>query len=64
MVISMRKEWFEHVRKTRSKASKGKNKISHREAMTQASQTWPKVKEKLLKKKKREERKKMLENTE
>ena len=37
----MRKAWFEFVRKTRTKMSRGKKeKASHREAMKQASEGW------------------------
>jgi len=44
----MRSAWFEHVRKTREKESRGKkNKITHREAMKCASVTWAGVKAKL-----------------
>ena len=56
---TMRHEWFEHVRKTRKKMSKGKDKqVAHREAMRQASESWPKQKEKVLKKKRRLEKQK------
>ena len=54
---SMRVSWFEHVRKTRKKLSKGKNVCSHREAMAQASQTWAVEKAKLVKRQQREARK-------
>ena len=47
---TMRHEWFEHVRKTRKKMSKGKDKQG------EASQSWPKQKEKILKKKRRLEK--------
>ena len=54
----MRKAWFEHVRKVRVKMSRGqKGKVSHRAAMTQASLTWADEKAKLLRKQKREARK-------
>ena len=44
----MRSAWFEHVRKTREKESRGKKvKVSHRDAMKLASVTWGPVKEKL-----------------
>lgn len=44
----MRSAWFEHVRKTREKESRGKkNKMSHRDAMKSASVTWAAVKAKL-----------------
>ena len=54
----MRNSWFEHVSKTRKKLSRGKEKISHREAMRKASETWGEVKAKLVKKQAREKRKK------
>ena len=48
---TMRHEWFAWVAKTRKKMSKGQEKqVAHREAMRQASESWPKQKEKLLKK--------------
>ncbi len=54
---SLRKDWFEHVRKTRKKLSKGKKtQVEHREAMKTASVSWPKEKERILKKRKREEK--------
>ena len=53
----MRSAWFEHVRKTRKKMSRGqKEQVSHRKAMQHASSTWPKEKEKVLRKQKRAER--------
>ena len=51
---SMRKEWFEHVRKTRSKLSTKKNPCSHRDAMRKASDSWSKVKTKILRKRAKE----------
>ena len=55
----MRKEWFNFVRKTRTKMARGsKEKVSHRDAMKAASSDWPKEKEKVLKRLKREARKK------
>ena len=54
----MRKAWFEYVRKVRVKMSRGqKEKVSHRKAMTQASLTWADEKAKVLRKIKRESRK-------
>lgn len=51
---SMRHHWFEHVAKTRKKMSRGKKEmVTHRAAMREASQTWPNIKQKLLKKRKR-----------
>ena len=55
----MRSAWFEHVRKTRRKLSKGKKEqVSHRVAMQHASSTWPKEKEKVQRAQKRAQRKK------
>ena len=51
----MRKEWFEFVRKTRVKMSRGqKEKASHREAMKAASAGWVAEKAKILRKQARE----------
>ena len=56
--MSLRVEWFDHVRKTRKKLSKEtKEVVSHRDAMKAASTTWPEVKSKLTKKIEREKRK-------
>ena len=56
-MTSLRKEWFEWVKKTRKKMSKGqKELVQHRDAMKSASVSWPKEKERILKKRKREER--------
>ena len=59
----MRKEWFEFVRRTRAKLQrKNKNKkITHQAAMSEASKLWPKEKEKILRKKKREAKKNLVE---
>ena len=55
---NMRSEWFEHVRKTRKKMSKGKKVlVPHRDAMSAASQTWPTVKIKVQKRLEREQKK-------
>ena len=56
----MRVNWFEHVRKTRKKLSKGLKQgklVPHREAMKAASQTWPTIKVKLTKKIARQKKK-------
>jgi hypothetical protein len=54
----MRKNWFEHVRKTRTKtAKKTKASCSHKEAMRLASITWEKEKNKILRKQKRDAKK-------
>ena len=46
----MRSQWFEWVAKTRKKMMRTNKNTTHREAMASASKTWPKQKEKLLKK--------------
>ena len=51
----MRKEWFEFVRKTRVKMSRGqKEKASHRDAMKTASAGWATEKAKILRRHARE----------
>ena len=50
----MRSAWQEHVAKTRRRGNRGKNEMSHREAMKTASVSWPKEKAKLLRKQKKE----------
>ena len=53
---NMRKAWQEYVSDVRRKGNRGKNKtMTHKEAMTCASQTWPKQKAKLLRKMKKAE---------
>ena len=45
---SMRNHWFDHVRKTRKKLSKGLPElVSHREAMKKASISWGELKIKI-----------------
>ena len=57
-MTTLRTDWFAHVNKTRKKMSRGsKEPISHRAAMKAASITWPKEKEKLLRKRRREAKK-------
>ena len=54
----MRSAWFDHVRKTREKESRGKKvKVTHREAMKIASASWPAIKAKLQRKAEREKKK-------
>ena len=51
---TMRQQWFDHVRKIRVKMSKGKkDKVTHREAMKLASESWADVKSKILRANKR-----------
>ena len=57
-MTTLRSEWFAHVNKTRKKMSRGsKEQVPHRSAMKAASITWPKEKEKILKKRRREAKK-------
>ena len=45
---SLRSEWFAWVAKTRAKMQRGKKeRVLHRDAMRQASQSWPKQKQKI-----------------
>ena len=53
---SMRKMWFEHVGKTRRKMQRTNKGATHRDAMKEASVTWPKEKVKIQNKQKREQR--------
>jgi hypothetical protein len=54
LVKSMRLHWFDHVAKTRKKMSRGKKEdTSHRDAMQEASKSWPTVKKKIERKLKR-----------
>ena len=59
MTSNMRKEWFEHVKKTRVKMNRvSKDKtVTHREAMKAASDTWAEAKAKIERANKRKERK-------
>ena len=50
----MRSAWQEHVAKTRKRGNRGKSTMTHREAMKEASLTWGKEKAKLIRRKKRE----------
>ena len=55
----MRKEWFDFVRKTRAKLQRKdkNNKVTHQKAMSEASKLWAKEKERIIRKRKREEKK-------
>ena len=53
----MRKLWFEHVGKTRRKLQRKDKKATHRQAMKEASISWPKEKVKIQNRIKREARK-------
>ena len=49
--VTMRNHWFDHVRKTRKKLSKGlPDLVSHRDAMKKASESWPELKVKIKRK--------------
>jgi len=50
---NFRKLWFEHVATTRKKLSTKKKPCSHRDAMAKASISWPKIKQRLERKAKR-----------
>ena len=55
----MRKEWFDFVRKTRVKLQRKdkNNKVTHQKAMSEASKLWAKEKERINRKRKREQKK-------
>ena len=55
----MRQEWFQFVRKTRTKLQRKDKtkKVTHQAAMGEASKLWGKEKEKIIRKRKREEKK-------
>ena len=56
--ITMRHHWFIHVAKVRKKLTKARNEmVSHREAMREASTSWPPIKEKIQRKLQRAKRK-------
>ena len=49
--VTMRNHWFDHVRKTRKKLSKGQSDlVCHRDAMKKASESWPEQKAKIKRK--------------
>ena len=56
-MTSLRQEWFLYVAKTRKRMSrKSKEPVSHRDAMKEASTTWPTEKKKLLRRMKRKKK--------
>ena len=57
METSMRKLWFEHVSKTRRRLQRKQKDATHRQAMKEASISWPKEKVKIQNRIKREARK-------
>ena len=63
MTSNLRSEWFSWVAKTRAKMQRGKkDRVLHRDAMRQASQSWPKQKLKIVRANKRKEKKIQKEN--
>ena len=57
-MVNLRKEWFLFVAQTRKKMQR-KNKtknVTHREAMSEASKSWIKQKEKIIRKNRRLEK--------
>ena len=50
----MRKSWTDYVASVKRKGNRGKNSMSHVEAMRAASVTWPKEKAKILRRRQRE----------
>ena len=61
-MTSLRSEWFDYVRKVRKKNTKKDKPCSHTDAMKIASQSWPAVKLRLEKKRKREHKKQEKDN--
>lgn len=60
----MRSAWMDYVRKVRKKGNRGKDKtMSHREALKVAAVSWPKEKAKLIRKQKRDAKKKAAQDT-
>ena len=57
METSMRKLWFDHVSKTRRRLQRKQKDATHRQAMKEASISWPKEKVKIQNRIKREARK-------
>ena len=53
----MRKLWFEYVNKTRRRLQRKDKSATHRQAMKEASITWPKEKARIQNRIKREARK-------
>ena len=61
--VNYRKEWFNWVAKERKKMQRKNKAATHRQAMAQASITWPKQKTRLQKKAKREANRKRKEES-
>ena len=56
-MVNYRKEWFNWVAKERKRMQRKNKNVTHREAMAQASISWPKVKAKISRKAAREAKK-------
>ena len=54
---------MEYVGKVRKKGNRGSSTMSHREALKAAAVTWPKEKAKLIRKQKRDAKKKAVAST-
>ena len=50
----MRKSWTDYVASVKRKGNRGKKSMSHVEAMKAASVSWPKEKAKIMRRRKRE----------
>ena len=60
--ITMRNHWFAHVAKTRKKLTRSRKvKVTHREAMREASLSWAVEKEKIVRKNARLAKRKLRE---
>ena len=59
----MRQAWMQYVGKVRKKGNRGSSTMSHREALKAAAVTWPKEKAKLIRKQKRDAKKKAAAST-
>ena len=57
MTLDFRKEWFAYVAKTRKKMLRKDKSVTHKQAMAQASISWEKEKQKLIRKAAREAKK-------
>ena len=54
--MNLRTEWFNHVAAVHKKALRKNKTATRRESMKLASETWPKLKAKLIRKKERAEK--------
>ena len=61
MGLDFRKEWFIYVAKTRKKMLRKDKGVTHKQAMAQASISWEKEKQKLIRKAAREAKKALVE---